>query len=375
MAFNRALKFSVYAFCLLFEFGFAIHVGKIRPSRKLTGYSFRTIINLSLESCVQTCQAKDVCASVNYSRLKKLCELNSISENVSVELTKAAGWVYVDRNGWQSRRNSPCSDNPCKDNGTCVEEGATFRCQVEECRDKPWLNKGRIFGNMNDVGSRISFECNTGYTLIGIKTITCNETGEWNYRNKTKCLLLCSVPDELTNFEIDNAYLTTPEGTTYLTQSNWSILQDLYIMQGSNVTYKCMHGQYAIGRPVRSCEFGVWSPISTSCIPLCPPYLSYSYSMYQCVTLASCQNGYADNFQIYRHIIAQDHDSKIVKSISVNDCQNLCLSDPQCNSFDYCYMGLLCPYQIVCYIQKLTGHEVISYIDGLAWTYYQRNCK
>jgi hypothetical protein len=228
---------------------------------------------------------------------------------------------------------------------------------------------------MNDVGSMISFECNTGYTLIGIKTSFCYETGEWNYRNETKCLLLCSVPDELANFDIDNAYITTPEGTSYLTQSSWSVLLNLYIMQGSNVTYKCMHGQYAIGRPVRFCDFGVWLPISTSCIPLCPPYLSYSYSMYQCVRLASCQNGYADNFQIYNGIIAWGHDFEIVKSISEKDCRKLCLSDPLCNSFDYCDMGLLCPYQRVCYIQRLTGLEDMSYRNGYAWTYYQRNCK
>ena len=49
-----------------------------------------------------------------------------------------------------------------------------------ECPDIVAPQNGERFYTSRVVGSDASFTCNEGYTLLGVRSVTCLETGQWS---------------------------------------------------------------------------------------------------------------------------------------------------------------------------------------------------
>nr|XP_020470873.1 inactive serine protease PAMR1 isoform X2 [Monopterus albus] len=88
---------------------------------------------------------------------------------------------------------SACSSSPCLHDGTCVLESSyTYRCaclagytgrrceNVVGCRRPPVPTHGSTEGLFYHSGARITFRCNPGFQLQGIRTAICLSDGTWS---------------------------------------------------------------------------------------------------------------------------------------------------------------------------------------------------
>ena len=63
--------------------------------RRLDGHVFQTIVKVSAKQCFTECFRRPKCASFNYRRMYKLCELNGNTINSNSQIIIAAvGYVY-----------------------------------------------------------------------------------------------------------------------------------------------------------------------------------------------------------------------------------------------------------------------------------------
>ncbi|NXI74648.1 SVEP1 protein, partial [Anseranas semipalmata] len=69
----------------------------------------------------------------------------------------------------------------------CTESGAWSHpspvCQVVKCLHPPNITNGKLKGNISDTfsyGASVSYSCNSGYSLIGNAFINCTAQGTWS---------------------------------------------------------------------------------------------------------------------------------------------------------------------------------------------------
>jgi hypothetical protein len=367
--------------CVFIFFGSSLTsltIKGIKHASKLNGNTFNTITEMSLWACVEKCQAKTECESINYDRFYRICELNLKPENATIQLQKVVKTIYSEKESWMIASGNLCNSDPCEENKTCAVHDDNVDCVFEECRGRPTIVNGSIYGNMNNIGAVIAVRCDYDFYQIGDNMLVCDESGQWKYGVEPKCVLPCSPPPMVyNNFIFDYAHIQTTERIYYVASTNISEISSLIILEGSRVTFKdaCNDGEYATNVPISLCDSGYWSMPTTKCIVKCPFSLSYSFSNDECISLAQCKNGYADTFQRFKYKIALDNNYEELTNVSVSDCIDHCRSDPLCNSFDYCYYGQYCGFQKMCFLQRLNGLEDIEYASGSKWTYFQRNCK
>ncbi|XP_060563634.1 uncharacterized protein LOC132723005 [Ruditapes philippinarum] len=336
-------------------------------SRKLIGYTLKTLAQTSLSTCADICQQKVNCKSINYNRKHHICELNSESDSDFLQITP--GWLFSENDQLYLEGNIyQCGHIQCQQNETCIKSGDKVECKIEECDSPSNVESETVLGNMNNVGNVLASEFDNG---CGFSYFVCNEEGRWQYLKEARYELICSYPPQHSpGLEIHEAFIKTYEGLKYVTASNDSYISAFSVKQESTVIYHCKNASYLIGNSTRNCTLGQWSMPSISCIDICPDYKSYSYSLHECIDLMSCDKGYADTFQKHTGTAMWMNNYDTIYTAEEQECVEACRSDTQCNSFDYSKLFKRC------HLQRLNPHDNTgtSFLYIGTWSYYQRDC-
>ncbi|KAI8478628.1 CUB and sushi domain-containing protein 3 [Branchiostoma belcheri] len=137
-------------------------------------------------------------------------------------------------------------------NRTCQANGQWSNslpaCQVVNCGAPPPVPYSTVEGNSYTFGSSVSYNCSTGYRLIGPNVLTCRANGYWgsNLLGTTQCVpVSCGDPGVPANGQRQGSRFTF----------------------GSRVTFTCDEGYILIGTNQQQCMAdGRWSPSS---LPVC----------------------------------------------------------------------------------------------------------
>lgn len=65
------------------------------------------------------------------------------------------------------------------------------RCDPRPCRSLKHPRHGTMVGNIFVFGANVSFDCNPGYELHGIRSLTCQANGKWNGKKPACRRMLC----------------------------------------------------------------------------------------------------------------------------------------------------------------------------------------
>ncbi|NWW24672.1 CR1L protein, partial [Falcunculus frontatus] len=169
-----------------------------------------------------------------------------------------------------------------------VWSGPAPECKEVRC-ENPQVKNGKMlsgFGSENTYGDKVSFECNSGYSMKGSSVVTCAANSSWTPPLPTCDQILCGRPPQL-----PFASLTTAVGDSSAF--------------GTKVTYRCNPGFKAADghSSVITCQSNAtWSAADPQlCVPAqCPsPRVQYGrvspgryyYRIWDTVTFA-CHPGY-----------------------------------------------------------------------------------
>ncbi|HVZ73733.1 MAG TPA: hypothetical protein VHJ20_15240 [Polyangia bacterium] len=132
----------------------------------------------------------------------------------------------------------------CQTNGAW--SGTAPTCVIAQC---PALNSptgGSVSAPNLTYGSTAMYTCNTGYSLVGIASRTCQASGTWSGSPPTCAPVDCGVPSKPGNGTV--TYTTT----TY----------------GSSATYGCNTGYTLSGATTTTCQANqAWSGTLPTCVP------------------------------------------------------------------------------------------------------------
>lgn len=129
------------------------------------------IYDASFSSCVDECQFRPACVSLNYKRRFRICEINDAS--ISQEAEEKLGCTYVQRTDIVTETEHCLT--PCTGRSRC--DPATNSCRITECSSPPPVRDAIIHGNQRTVGSKLKYTCSpTGESTI----VVCQENGTWS---------------------------------------------------------------------------------------------------------------------------------------------------------------------------------------------------
>ncbi|KAL4224312.1 hypothetical protein ACF0H5_017767 [Mactra antiquata] len=116
--------------------------------------------------------------------------------------------------------------NSCEENETCEDLGnGTIFCFIRECQSSPsTYNHATIVGNNNAVGSKRTYQCNSGKVTIGKATSKCLSSGNWLSPNFSCAPLQCWSPNIHQDFYILNI----------TTESDWPMIN--FRCHGNTIT-------------------------------------------------------------------------------------------------------------------------------------------
>uniref|UniRef100_H2Z7B0 Sushi domain-containing protein n=1 Tax=Ciona savignyi TaxID=51511 RepID=H2Z7B0_CIOSA len=136
----------------------------------------------------------------------------------------------------------------CEDSGQWSDTEPT--CRVITCEDRTAPSQGTISTTSTKpftLGNTVSYTCNNGYQLSGSNTAECQQNGRWSAPPPACRAIECGEPDQVSNARI----IFTFKGT------------DAYI-PGSFVRYSCLTGYSMIGAGQVTCQnSGQWSAFPT----------------------------------------------------------------------------------------------------------------
>ncbi|KAL4217248.1 calcium ion binding [Mactra antiquata] len=289
-----------------------------------------------------------------------------------------------------------CSSFSCPSGTVCRNN----QCDIERCEPPRYIGiaNGEIFGNMNNIGSKILIVCNDGYEVVGNEQSICQADGTWS--SLPTCLKVCSAPSNLQIHgsaypSFVEAFIYSPNGTM---NNITTIDANTKFTQGSVVVFDCAGGLYLQGYQTLYCHStGNWiympdceglglgidcivdevcsiQPHSNECVNRicrCPLGTSYSYSEMRCIE--KCPGGYADTFNEVKEVGQWGPSSYNINNYgaSVESCIMYCLDRTTyvCRSFDYNYGSNKC------YLQEVTYYDdpasVYTWNGG---AYFLRDC-
>ncbi|XP_053378379.1 uncharacterized protein LOC123529284 [Mercenaria mercenaria] len=153
---------------------------------------FLTLVERSLEQCVEECARRKSCAVVGYKRVLRLCELHMKSSTPSVSDNHC---IMIMRDDIHGLKQDSCGEWQVFETIAGVEH-----CTVKECKPQPYLRNGQFLGNKNEVGSKKAVKCNHGYIEENnTKSVECLKEGIWS-RNVSCVLKEC--PNEIGIIEL-----------------------------------------------------------------------------------------------------------------------------------------------------------------------------
>ncbi|XP_044173272.1 uncharacterized protein LOC114977789 [Acropora millepora] len=142
----------------------------------------------------------------------------------------------------QAYQSAKFADEFCEDGMTAY----FLQCLAKSCGDPGSPENGKKKSLVFTFKSKVYFECNYGYKLVGDKYRQCQSTQKWSGQKAT-----CEL--------IDCGKLHTPEKAKKLVETGTGL--------NDRVIFECSEKGYEIrGSETRSClENGTWSGVATSC--------------------------------------------------------------------------------------------------------------
>ncbi|XP_053378413.1 sushi, von Willebrand factor type A, EGF and pentraxin domain-containing protein 1-like isoform X2 [Mercenaria mercenaria] len=199
---------------------------------------FLTLVERSLEQCVEECTRRKSCAVVGYKRVLRLCELHMHS---SMPVVSDNHCIRIMRDDIHGPKQDSCGEWQVFETTAGVEH-----CTVKECKPQPPLRYGQFLGNKNEVGSKKAVKCNHGYIEENnTKSVECLKEGIWSHN------VSCVLKDcgKVPNIENGIVSPDTPGNTTF----------------GSTATVNCHTGYETNTSSISCLGTGRWSA------PVCSP--------------------------------------------------------------------------------------------------------
>ncbi|XP_069194508.1 P-selectin isoform X2 [Procambarus clarkii] len=190
----------------------------------------------------------------------------------------------------------------CSENGTWMP--ASPSCLYSWCPNVTQPLNGKVELSGRRAGDTATFSCDAGYSLQGLKTVSCTLGGDWSGVSPTCKFIDCGIPEEIREGQMtlvngttylgsivkyecgDDFWLHGPEERVCLEDSHWSqemptceiltcdepLLPDGGYVTGysfdvhEEVEYHCENGHYLTGDPIRVCtRSGDWSGDIPTC--------------------------------------------------------------------------------------------------------------
>uniref|UniRef100_H2Z7B2 Sushi domain-containing protein n=1 Tax=Ciona savignyi TaxID=51511 RepID=H2Z7B2_CIOSA len=198
---------------------------------------------------------------------------------------------YTCNNGYQLSGSNTAE---CQQNGRWSAPPPA--CREIKCRDirRPQSGSYESSASSNIVGAVVTFECISGYSLVGESSITCLDTALWSNSEPTCRGSSCSTPPNT------DADIRAGEKTQYIV--------------GDVITYACGVGLEMIGSNRITCQAsGQWTSLPPTC------------SEVACEELALIQNGRHQSSKIARYsvndvVTYSCNDGYLVSGSSVLTC-------------------------------------------------------
>ncbi|KAL4217439.1 hypothetical protein ACF0H5_023889 [Mactra antiquata] len=227
--------------------------------RRLDDKVFRTLLKISLNQCKKECKKRIDCFSINYCRLRTLCELNSVTVTSDSSLIVAPGFVFYSIP--QVTNVNDIIEQPCP-RGQVLQAGGG--CKIEECHTNVTLvdPTAALYGNMKAEGSILKYTC---ISLPGNQYTTCLSDGDWSTSLDNLCGSKCPVPSTIFGTQIDQLSAYNDTSLVSLTSQTTDILETLNYFDGSFVQYSCLEGLGSSATGRQDCQAGVWSETSLKC--------------------------------------------------------------------------------------------------------------
>ncbi|XP_056003418.1 uncharacterized protein LOC125660740 [Ostrea edulis] len=96
-----------------------------------------SFVNFSILDCAEECLRTTRCKSVSYYKGTNYCEINYDNKSsVTDRFLESSGWIYSDKDDWDTGIISSCSASKCSIDEKCKPlPRGNFECVLSECRD------------------------------------------------------------------------------------------------------------------------------------------------------------------------------------------------------------------------------------------------
>ena len=165
----------------------------------------------------------------------------------------------------------------CQADGTW--SGSTPTCAIVDCGQLDDITSGQVTLSTTTYGSSGTYSCDSGYTLNGPNSTTCQADGTWS-----GCVSSCDL--------VDCGLVTAPtNGVVILSSTTYP----------SVATYGCSTGYQLSGQNTQTCQAdGTWSGNKPTCdivdcrTPTTPTngHVTYILTTFTSIATYSCGNGY-----------------------------------------------------------------------------------
>ncbi|RXG68519.1 Sushi, von Willebrand factor type A, EGF and pentraxin domain-containing protein 1 [Armadillidium vulgare] len=175
------------------------------------------------------------------------------------------------------------------------------RCDPVLCPEPPEELNAVISGNVYEFDKNITYQCNEGFSMQGISTLTCLENGKWSSDFPVCDMIICEVPTEVPNAKWETKKLSeVPVRTeplsayksfkgkkvrqrtkTSKTSKLTALLENQYESEhilyrfGHIIEYTCNEGHFKTTTGILECSELGWSTTPPQCHPItCPQPIS-----------------------------------------------------------------------------------------------------
>lgn len=187
----------------------------VESGRRLIGFNFKDVSPTGQKQCLKLCIAYAECLSVNFSRNRLLCELNSQQETETVQVTENTSetedFIYINRISFSKDivvQEERCNTVTCPIGKMCVQQSSNkTSCVIARCiqpMPQPYIGYSAelqvdlsgFTGNTKggNVGENVYFTCLPRTVVLGAPTIKCLANGQWESRPRCQVCLEPSDP-------------------------------------------------------------------------------------------------------------------------------------------------------------------------------------
>ncbi|XP_052697830.1 prothrombin-like [Crassostrea angulata] len=190
-------------------------INNVESGRRLIGFNFKSLSPTGHKQCLKMCIAYAECLSVNFSRNRLLCELNSQHETetdqVTVNTSETEDFIYIPRISFSKHidvQAEMCNNVTCPIGKMCVRHSPNkTSCVIARCiqpMPQPYIGSSAelqvdlsaFTGNRKggNVGENVYFTCPPRTVVMGSPTIKCLANGQWETRPRCQVCLEASDP-------------------------------------------------------------------------------------------------------------------------------------------------------------------------------------